>query len=406
MATTNTWRLTDAGRAALADGLNRGVRAVSFASLAVGSGSAPGGASNDARTTLSAQTDTGVLTGTTTVAGRIALQATIVSTAAYQVTEVGLFARIGAGAEFLAAYWTDDGRAVAAAASAGDTLVLAGILDIQAAAADVTVTVNPALTLNPPASLAELLAGLADEEYLRVAVQGGAPTLTGLARAAVLSDLLRGLAVDAFVRIRERAGLRSLLSRSASQTLSDLLDGLDNNAFVRVRNALGARSFEGLTRAQLLADLLTGIGGRAILRTNAAGDGIEAVAGAVVRDLGRGEAGAVVARLGTDWVTCVSRTVETVAGDRVLFLTLIHGASRDIETLDATITARLRRGQVEIGEWDRYGRTPALTALPTDHPPAGHNEYVLEIKSDTANVRVSVNSNADAPAEMLAAVLG
>ena len=404
MATTNTWRLTDAGRAALADGQNRGVRAVSFTSLAVGSGHAPGGASNDARTTLRAQTDTGALTGTTTVAGRIALQATIVSTAAYTATEVGLFARIGAGAEFLAAYWTDDGRAVTAAASAGDTLVLAGIIDIQAAAAHVTVTVNPALTLNPPASLAELLAGLADEEYLRVAVQDGAPALTGLARAAVLSDLLRDLAADAFVRIREQDGRHSLLARSASQTLSDLLGALENNAFVRVRNALGARSFEGLTRAELLADLLTGIGGRAILRTNAAGDGIEAVPGAVVRDLGRGTPGAGIDRLSTAWVTCVTRTVETVAGDRVLFLTLVHGASRTIQHLDATITARLRRGQVEIANWERSGNPPSLTEVPTDNPPAGQNEYVLEVKSDTLSVRVTVNRNSTA--EMLAAVLG
>ena len=190
MAAANLWRITDAGRAALADGQNRGVREIQFASLAVGSGSGPGGAGDDARTALRTQTDTGVLTGSTSLAGRIALQATIVATAAYDVTEVGLFARIGAaGQPFLAAYWTDGGRAVAAASGAGDTLVLAGVIDLQAAAADVTVTVAPALTLNAPVTLSELLAGLADDAFVRVALAGGVRSLVGLT-ASELQDLL------------------------------------------------------------------------------------------------------------------------------------------------------------------------------------------------------------------------
>ena len=189
MAAANLWRITDAGRAALADGQNRGVREIQFTSLAVGSGSGPGGAADDARTALRTQTDTGVLTGSTSLVGRIALQATIVATAAYNVTEVGLFALIGAGQPFLAAYWTDGGRAVAAASGAGDTLVLAGVIDIQAAAADVTVTVAPALTLNAPVTLSELLAGLADDAFVRVQLAAGVRSLVGLTRAE-LQDLL------------------------------------------------------------------------------------------------------------------------------------------------------------------------------------------------------------------------
>ena len=399
----NTWRLTDAGRAALADGRNRGVRGVSFTMLAVGSGHAPGGAGNDALAALRAQTDTGALTGTTSVSGRIALQATITATAAYNVTEVGLFARIGAGAEFLAAYWTDDGRAVAAASAAGDTLVLAGVIDIQAAAADVTVTVNPALTLNPPASVAELLAGLADEEYLRVAMQGGQPSLAGLTRAALLSDLLRGIAADSFVRIREQAGGRSLLARSAGQTLSDLLAGLANDRFLRVRSQGGTRSLVGLTRAELIADLLTGIDGVRVLRTNVAGDAIEGVAGGVVRNLVRGDAGAGTNRLGTDWVTCVSVTLETFAGEQVFFFTLLHGTGRNAETITATISVRLRRDQTSLKEWSRWGNPPRLSEVPIDAPPAGEHTYVLEAKSNERNTRVGVN--AGDPAEMLLAVL-
>ena len=45
-------RLTDAGRAAIADGANTGTRAVTFTKMALGAGQAPGSAADDARTAL------------------------------------------------------------------------------------------------------------------------------------------------------------------------------------------------------------------------------------------------------------------------------------------------------------------------------------------------------------------
>ncbi len=151
---TNLWRITAAGRAALLDGANRGTRQVVFTQLAAGSGSAAAGAANDGLTALRTPVDTAPLSGSTQVEGRLALQATLTASKAYQITEAGLMARIGDdGAEFLAAYWTDGGRAIAAAAAAGDTIVLAGVVDIQAAAADVDVTLAPALTLVPAVRL-------------------------------------------------------------------------------------------------------------------------------------------------------------------------------------------------------------------------------------------------------------
>ncbi len=152
MATpTNVWRFTNAGRAAIMDGANRGVADVQFRTMAIGSGFGPGGAADDARTALRAQVATAATSGTTAVQGRIALQATFAPAAVVAVTEVGVMARVGdAGAEFLAAYWTDGGRVIARGGN-GSTIVLAGSIDLQAAAADVDVTLQPALTITPPA---------------------------------------------------------------------------------------------------------------------------------------------------------------------------------------------------------------------------------------------------------------
>ena len=139
--------LTAAGRAALVDAAHRSTRAVQLRRLAIGTGTAPAGTDESARTALRVQREIVAVTGSTAVPARIAIRADYAPDAAYSVTEVGLFARIGdAGAEFLAAYWAAPDTASALAATvSGTALVVAGIVEITASAAEITVT--PALTI-------------------------------------------------------------------------------------------------------------------------------------------------------------------------------------------------------------------------------------------------------------------
>ena len=133
-------RFTAAGAALLADQQNRGIRPVRFLRLETGSGSGPGGAADDGRTTLRTPRDAGGLLAAPPAAGRISVVARIAASGAYRVTEVGLWGRVGDdGPETLVAYWTDGGRAIAAAAEAGAVIDLGGAIDLQASAADVQV---------------------------------------------------------------------------------------------------------------------------------------------------------------------------------------------------------------------------------------------------------------------------
>ncbi len=139
-------RLTTAGRTQLADGTNRGTRALQFTRIGVGDGAGPGGATDDARTALRSARDRARVTGSTTQPGRIALRADLTPTGTCTITEVGLFAQVGTDPEFLCAYWTADGEILAAAVP--DVLVvIAAVVEIQAADAELTVTLSPTVTI-------------------------------------------------------------------------------------------------------------------------------------------------------------------------------------------------------------------------------------------------------------------
>ena len=144
--------LTAAGRAALADATNRATRAVQLRRLAVGTGTAPASTDDSARTALRAQREIAAVTGDTTVPARIAFRADYRPDAAWNVTEIGLFARIGAtGDEFLFAYWVAASAADAAAAAVdGARLVIAGIVEIAQSNAALTVTVGPTVRVGAP----------------------------------------------------------------------------------------------------------------------------------------------------------------------------------------------------------------------------------------------------------------
>ena len=152
-------RLTNAGRDAIIDPANVGTQAVQLRMLALGDGSGPGGAGDDARATLRSQRDIEAIEGSMAVAGRIAVRATINTPAAYSATEMGLFARIGdGGAAFLFAYWTDGGT-VFVNKPVSIALIVAASVGIVRSAADVTVTVAPNLTIGGISTLLELTDG-------------------------------------------------------------------------------------------------------------------------------------------------------------------------------------------------------------------------------------------------------
>ena len=142
-------RLTDAGRAALADGTARGVRAVQIRMIAVGTGRGPGGAADDSRVALRAEQARAAVGGSTTVSGRIAVTADVSASAAYDVTEIGVYARIGdAGADFLFGYQVvAAGEAALARAEVGVTLTIGVVIEVARASAEVTVTLSPLVTL-------------------------------------------------------------------------------------------------------------------------------------------------------------------------------------------------------------------------------------------------------------------
>lgn len=143
-------RLTDLGRAALADGENRGTQAVRLTKMAIGDGSGMGGSADDDRTALRNQRAVVAVGGSTMVSGRIAVRGEFTPGAAYGVTEMGLLGQVGTDPEFLAAYWTDDGERLAS--TVADTrLVIAGSLDIAPAAAEVSVNVDASVSLGDPA---------------------------------------------------------------------------------------------------------------------------------------------------------------------------------------------------------------------------------------------------------------
>ena len=150
-------RLTNAGKAALADGENRGTNAVRLTKMAIGDGSGTGGAADDSRTALRNQRAVVALGGSTMVSGRIAVRGEFNPTAAYGVTELGLLGQVGTDPEILVAYWTDGGERLASTV-ANTRLVIAGSIDIAPAAAEVTVNVDASVSLGDPALTATVTA--------------------------------------------------------------------------------------------------------------------------------------------------------------------------------------------------------------------------------------------------------
>ena len=148
--------LTSVGRGHLADSTNAGIQNVQLRRLAVGSGSGAGDAADaDARTALRTQEDVADVVGSAQPdSGRIGATATFAALATgstdVEIREVGLFARVGDdGTEFLLAYGARpaDEEALISLTASGRTVV-AGVMDISSAAADVAITVDADITFS------------------------------------------------------------------------------------------------------------------------------------------------------------------------------------------------------------------------------------------------------------------
>ena len=218
-------RLTDAGVSAMVDGDNTGTRAVRITKLALGDGSGPGGAGDDERTTLRNQRDIEAVFGSPPVAGQMAVTAALNTPGAYAATEMGLFAQIEGGAEFLFAYWTDAGTVFINKPADLRTLVAATIA-IRRSAAQLQVTIDPRLTVGTVGAfddLSDTPPSKVNAARHKVAVSADGRSLvyaTTLAAHEVANDaqsragILRTVAVPP-------AGLRAVIS--------DLIDGAPDN---------------------------------------------------------------------------------------------------------------------------------------------------------------------------------
>lgn len=183
-------QFTAAGQAAVDVAANT----VTFTRMAVGTGRAAVGADDSGRTTLRTELQRSLLGGVTPATSRVAARATFAGAPGSRVekiTEVGLIARIGAGAEFLAAYGAVlPGADAHAVVVPGVPTVLAAAVEVRAAQADVSVPVAAGIAATGAVTFAGLTdtpAALAAGAYYRANVDGSA--LVARTPAEVAQDL-------------------------------------------------------------------------------------------------------------------------------------------------------------------------------------------------------------------------
>ena len=213
-------QLTAAGLAAVDDPANT----VTFTLMAVGAGRAQSGVDDSGRTALRDELQRSGLGGVTPAASRIAAKASFAAQAGVpvrEIAEVGLIARVGAGAEFLAAYGAAAAGADAYAAMApGLSTVLATVVEVRAGQADVDVAAAAAVAatgVTTFAGLTDTPAALTAEAYYRADAAGA--VLGARSAAEVLAELLGGLDDDDFLRVTAGGGLVGL---SAAEVGEDL----------------------------------------------------------------------------------------------------------------------------------------------------------------------------------------
>ena len=173
------FKLTDAGRASIADAANRRTNQVVFTRLAIGDGLGQPGVADSGRVSLRNERQRQGLTAVTGGVARIGVRASFTGMMGGQVwnaTEVGLIAQVGVNAEFLAAYGAVEAGADAYAVVApGVSSVIAATVHVVVAAAAVAVAVTPDVTVEGASTFAALLdtpAALTPLAYYRVDAAG------------------------------------------------------------------------------------------------------------------------------------------------------------------------------------------------------------------------------------------
>lgn len=243
---TASLTLTAAGIAAIADGANVGIAAVTFTRLALGSGTGMGDQS--ARAALETQKDIVAVTGSASTPGRVAIRGDYAPSEAYAVTEVGLFARVGAGgAEFLCAYWIAESDAEAVAAAAADTaLVIAGIVEVVSAGADIDIAPAVDIQIGAPANVVyQNQRATVDQRgivELATAIEAGAGADN---ERAITALVLAGILADYGTRTWVSAEIAKIVG-SAPENLNTLQEiaawlGSDADLSAAINNAIAGR---------------------------------------------------------------------------------------------------------------------------------------------------------------------
>lgn len=176
-----TLSITAAGRAALADQANTGIAAVRLTHLELGDGRRGAGDDDDARAALRSRRVRGAVAGRAAAGGRVAAVLDVAAPGwTGDVTEIGLVGRVG-GADALLAYWAAAAGDDAPFASHATTRLVVGVtLDVANAAAQVDVTVTPAVSFGASeAALAALTARVAALEEQAMDVDLAVITLRG-----------------------------------------------------------------------------------------------------------------------------------------------------------------------------------------------------------------------------------
>ena len=189
------FQLTDAGRAQIADPANTGLNAVTITLMAIGDGMAVPGVDDGGRVALRNERQRSALVGSDPGEARIAVRATFVGAMGentWNVSEVGLIARVGGGAEFLFAYGANPaGADPVASVAAGVSSTIAAVLAVVVAAADIDVTVSPAISVVGASAFSALVdvdRPLVAGRYYRV--RADASGIEARTRAQVLTDML------------------------------------------------------------------------------------------------------------------------------------------------------------------------------------------------------------------------
>ena len=204
-------QFTTAGQAAVDDPNNT----VTFTRMAVGAGRGFAGVDDSARTTLRDEIERSALGGVTPTTSRIVGRASFVAPAGSpvrEIAEVGLVARIGAGAEFLAAYGAVlPGADALAVRVPGASTVLTTSVEVRADQAGVAVAAGAGIAAAGASTftgLTDTPAALAAEAYYRG--NAGGTALQAETRAGFLDALLDGLNDDDFLRVTAGGGLEGL----------------------------------------------------------------------------------------------------------------------------------------------------------------------------------------------------